>query len=113
VLGVTSDCPPSGHLFLSAIDIDLALSTSRAKAFSDTQGIFCAGQTYVGAFGQPTVRAIIEDGAPAAGGLDADAHSAVLATVFCIPLTGNGLIDAAANLPGPGAVAVDGSLRLR
>jgi hypothetical protein len=32
-----------------------------------------------------------------------------VASVFCIPITGNGLIDVVADLPGPGAVSVPGT----
>jgi hypothetical protein len=34
--------------------------------------------------------------------------SGTLASVFCIAATGNGLVDATADLPGPGAVSLPG-----
>ncbi len=82
----------------------------------DCQGIFCQGppvQPQGGAFGQVAVRKIIETGSPAAGGLDATEKGATLASVFCIPPTNNGIIDGAANLPGPGAIGLGGNVRLR
>jgi hypothetical protein len=30
-------------------------------------------------------------------------------STFCIPMTGNGLVDASAALPGPGAVSLPGT----
>jgi hypothetical protein len=41
------------------------------------------------------------------------AQDATLASIFCIPATNNLLIDASANLPGPGAIALPGTVRLR
>jgi hypothetical protein len=66
-----------------------------------------------GAFGRVDVRSIVEFGSPAAGGLDVTAKDATLGSVFCIPPTNNGLIDGAANLPGPGAIGLGGTVRLR
>ena len=34
--------------------------------------------------------------------------SGTLASVFCLAATGNGIVDAAADLPGPGAVSLPG-----
>jgi hypothetical protein len=114
ILLVTQDCPPAGHLFLAAIDTHVSpLTTADVTAFSDDQGFFCAAQFSQGAFGQEPVRSIVENGSPAAGGFDATARDAVLASVFCIPATGDRLIDAASNLPGPAAVSLGGSIRLR
>ena len=39
-------------------------------------------------------------------------HTSRLAAVFCIPETGNGLIDGAADLAGPGAVSLPGSVQI-
>jgi hypothetical protein len=82
----------------------------------DCKGIFCQGppvQPQGGAFGRVDVRSIVEFGSPAAGGLDVTAKDATLGSVFCIPPTNNGLIDGAANLPGPGAIGLGGTVRLR
>jgi hypothetical protein len=66
-----------------------------------------------GAFGLPDVRRIIETGSPATGGFDVTDKATTLASVFCIPPTNNVLIDASANLPGPGAIGLGGTARLR
>src|SRR5213594_1771527 len=66
-----------------------------------TSGAFCSGDT---------ARTISETGA-AAGALTTGgaAKPAKLVSIFCIPLTFNSLVDSAADLPGPGAVALQGT----
>jgi hypothetical protein len=59
----------------------------------------------------PTIDYIEENGDPA-GLLTPGVHQGTLASVFCIPATGNFLIDGAANLPGPGATSLPGNLSL-
>ena len=44
--------------------------------------------------------------------IDGAAHASTLVSVFCIPPTFNGAIDAAADLPGPGAVSLPGHAQL-
>jgi hypothetical protein len=66
-----------------------------------------------GAFAQGPARTIIETGTPA-GDLRGDRleHDATLAGVFCIPPLFNGTVDATADLPGPGAVALRGRMQV-
>jgi hypothetical protein len=116
----TLDCPPPGYLFLAPLDVVLGpLTTGTANLASDSNGIFCPGggdvppQPNGGAFGVATAREIIENGSAAAGGLDATDKAGTLAATFCIPPTNNVLIDNSANLPGPGAIGLGGTLRLR
>ena len=71
----------------------------------------CPGQTTNGCFGQPTCDYIEENGSEA-GTLSAGAHAGTLASVFCIPATGNVLVDGSAGLPGPGATSLPGMLQL-
>jgi hypothetical protein len=68
----------------------------------------CPGQTSPGCFGDATCDYIEVRGTPA-GSLTPGAKAITLASVFCIPATGNVLIDGAADLPGPGAVTLPGS----
>jgi hypothetical protein len=65
-----------------------------------------------GAFGPngESVRTITAVGAPAGPLVDGLPHAQNLVSVFCIPPTFNATIDAAANLPGPGAVAFNGEI---
>jgi hypothetical protein len=41
-----------------------------------------------------------------------DPHGAVLASVVCVPITGNPAIDAIIDLPGPGALSLNGNVQL-
>jgi hypothetical protein len=91
--------------------------TSDADCAAFTSG--CAGpctacrQRNPGAFNQGAARTVIETGAPA-GDLRADRleHASTLASVFCIPPSFNNTVDSAADLPGPGAVALPGMVQL-
>ncbi len=76
-------------------------------------GLFCPGQNDAGAFGQPTTQCITETGAPAGKLGDGNPHTAVLGSVFCIPATGNAAVDGVADLPGPGAIGLNGMAQLQ
>jgi len=66
-----------------------------------------------GAFGQGPARTITENGSPAGVCIgDGATHAATLVSVFCIPASGNGTVDSAGDLPGPGAVALPGGSQL-
>jgi hypothetical protein len=67
-----------------------------------------------GAFGPngAAVKTIKAVGASAGSIVDGLGHTQRLVSVFCIPPTFNATIDAAANLPGPGAVGFNGTIDL-
>jgi len=67
-----------------------------------------------GAFGPngSAVKTITAVGAAAGSITDGLGHNQRLVSVFCIPPTFNATIDAAANLPGPGAVGFAGTIDL-
>ena len=110
----TPDCPPHPSVFLSEVDVRLdPMSTDTLVRNADTNGVFCPAQSFTGAFGNLAVRTIVENGSPAAGGLGATPTDAVFAAVFCIPATGTGLVDVAANLPGPAANTIGVRVQLR
>ena len=123
--GLTHDCQPGGSdgsIHLPApIPVALApLKTGTVDVTAATVvsggGLFCPGQTSSqrGAFeagaGQTVVR-IVENGSPA-GDLRAlgVAEPITLASVFCVPNSGSILVDSSANLPGPGAVTLVGTM---
>jgi hypothetical protein len=96
--GESHDCGPIGP-GLPPFAVDLTpISTGSASA-SDPGGIFCPGQANAGAFGQPAATSISENGV-------ASTSSPTLVSIFCIPSTGNVLIDGSADLPGPGATSL-------
>jgi hypothetical protein len=96
------------------INVNLSPLTTGSASKTDPAGNFCAGQGNTGGhafgcFGSSACRTITENGAAAGAITPGNPASATLASVFCIGATGNGLVDASADLPGPGAVSLPGS----
>jgi hypothetical protein len=58
------------------------------------------------------VKTIAAIGAAAGNIGDGLPHDQTLVSVFCIPPTNDATIDAAADLPGPAATALDGTRKL-
>jgi flocculation protein FLO11 len=127
--GLTRDCPtggtdathpctPGGGLCVDGvhvgqISVNLTPLTTDTATATNPGGIFCTGQTTAGCFGAAACRTITENGQPAAGPITPGTPKvATLASVFCIAATGNGLVDATANLPGPGAISLPGTFEL-
>src|SRR5262249_13016936 len=105
-----------GSTDLGVIGVDLSpLVTSTASA-SDPNGLFCPGQTTTnnnqGCFGQPACRSISVDGLPAGMLTPGVAQPIELASTFCVPGTANGIVNAAASLPGPGAASLPATVKL-
>jgi hypothetical protein len=71
-------------------------------------------QRSAGAFGPAGggAHTITETGAPAGNLTDGAAHASTLASIFCIQPTFNATVDAAGDLPGPGAVTLSGTAQL-
>jgi hypothetical protein len=135
--GDNYECLPAG-VALTPFGVDLTPITT-GTTFMDTTtdqdqvpggvlGEFCPGQnaTEPGSYGcfalgkgapvgpEPLCDYIEERGSPAVGiTVGGGAVSATLGSVFCIPAAGNGLIDGAADLPGPGATTLPGTLQLQ
>ena len=100
---------------MGAFTLNLNNLTTATASASDLGGLFCPGQKPCpvptnepgcqGAFGHLDVTDITATGMPAGTLSIAPAHrDAALASVLCIPSTGNAAVDAAADLPGPAAV---------
>ena len=92
---------PAGALHLCTSDADCT-----------TPNYASCEQRDQAAFHQGTATNISEMGVPAGDMTDGAAHASTLVSVFCIPPTFNGAIDAAADLPGPGAVSLPGHAQL-
>jgi cysteine-rich repeat protein len=84
-----------------------AQCTDGAGAWPDCE------QRNAGAFGHATARTITETGTPGGCFANSSSQSATLVGGFCIPPEFNPTVDAAADLPGPGAVSVQGVLKLQ
>src|SRR5262249_33298730 len=105
--GTTIDCPPSPDLgaYLPEFAVNLAPLTTGASAKSAADGLFCPSQATISAFGtqaprgaDPKLIVSIKENGSVAGDLSGGAvGNTSLAAVFCIPATGNGLIDGAAD----------------
>jgi hypothetical protein len=113
--GDTHDCLPVG---VGLAPFPVSLVPIGTGTQSDTGPTFCPGQDATapglnGCFADPSCDYIEERGADASGiSVGGGSVSGTLASVFCIPATGNGLIDGAADLPGPGATSLPGTLEL-
>jgi len=107
----TYDCPPAGSS-LVPFGVSLTpLGTDVQAVDTGGTGVFCPSQQTPGAFAEPDGDYIEQRGA-AAGAMSPNTNEAArLASVFCIPKVGNFLIDGAADLPGPGAITLPGTLR--
>jgi len=109
------NCCDGSHVGVIAINLS-PYSTGTSTKNSAT-GNFCPGQSNTGGhlfgcFGSTACRNIRESGAPLGAVTVGTPASGKLASVFCIPGTGNGLVDASADLPGPGAAALPGNFLL-
>jgi hypothetical protein len=117
-IGLSADCVPGGadgSSDLGSISVDLTPLITGTASDSDTLGLFCPAQTTggnEGCFGSTACRSFSQTGMPA-GPLVPDVSQPIaLASAFCIPATGNVLIDGAASLPGPGAASLAGNVVL-
>ncbi|HWP65418.1 MAG TPA: hypothetical protein VNO26_05845 [Candidatus Limnocylindria bacterium] len=128
--GSTYDCVPPAAASLGAISVNLNPLTTATATDSDPSGNFCPGQANPGAFGclgsgaaNPICPGGNSGGAPdyieevgtPAGTVTTTPSSVTLASVFCIPSVGGSLgflINGAANLPGPGATSLPGTIAM-
>jgi hypothetical protein len=114
--GTTYDCLPPVDDALPPLDVTLALRTGTAT-MAHPGGDFCAattGQRTPGCFGSGRDKCrYIEMAGEAAGDLSGgDPGTAIYASAFCMPATGNARVDALMNLPGPAAVTIPADLQL-
>jgi len=134
--GDSYECLPLG-VALTPFGVDLTpirtgmvfmdTTTDEDQVPGGVTGAFCPGQdaTEPGSLGcfstskappagaEPLCDYIEERGSNASGiAVDGGPVDGTLASVFCIPAAGNGLIDGAADLPGPGATSLPGTLEL-
>ena len=109
----TIECRPSLPGFQAPLPVDLTPLTSATATKTAADGLFCPSQLDAGAFGQTGAKCIAETGMPAGSLSDGQPHPAVLGSVFCIPATGNPAVDGVADLPGPGAIGLNGVAQLQ
>jgi hypothetical protein len=130
--GDTYDCAPSPGGVLPGFPVDLTPITTGTAFKFNAGGLFCPSQANSGAFGcsggtsggtpsicpNGTTAPLIdyfEEVGSATGPVTAAPTATALASTFCIPSVGGNLgflINGAANLPGPGATSLPGTLEL-
>src|SRR6185369_6542909 len=97
--GLSADCLPGGtdgSSDLGSISVDLTPLVTSTASDSDAAGLFCPGQTLggnEGCFGSTACRAFSQNGTPAGPLVLDQVQPIALASAFCIPATGNVLID--------------------
>jgi hypothetical protein len=101
------NCCDGSHV--GPIAVTLSPLTTGTASKTDPGGLLCTPQAHAGCFGSTACRTITENGSPAGAVSPSTPAAATLASVFCISATGNGLVDASADLPGPGAVSLPGT----
>jgi hypothetical protein len=117
----THPCTPGGGACIDGshvgpINVNLSPLTTGTSVLTNATGNFCPGQTNTGGhafgcFGSTACRTITESGA--ATMINPGTPTATkLASTFCLVASGNGLVDASADLPGPGAVSLPGTFNL-
>jgi len=113
--GLSKDCAPGGtdgSTDLGTVTANLTPVTTGTASKSNPTGIFCPGQTSPGCFGQSTCRSITETGvAPNATLSAVTPQPSTLVSTFCVPSSGNVLVDGSAGLPGPAAISLQGTIR--
>src|SRR5262249_47653030 len=96
--GLSKDCQPGGSdgsTDVGVIAADLSPVTTGTASESNPLGLFCPAQTVAGCFGDPMCRSITETGASPGAAITSalSPQPATLVSTFCVPGTGNGLLD--------------------
>lgn len=135
--GLSRDCPPGGvgpgapcdpladpscadgSVHLGALPLSPSPLSTAGSARQTSDGLFCADQRTPGCFANatfdgtgPSCRRVELAGAPAGPLVPGVAAGVTLGSVLCIPGTGNGIVDFATDIPGPGALSLVGTLEV-
>lgn len=97
--GLNRECVPLGVTLPLPVLADMTAITGSATLHADGQGGFCPGQASAGALGDAAAAVTLRG--RAAGPLLPGEHPSTLVAGFCIPASGNDLLDLSAALPGP------------
>jgi hypothetical protein len=114
--GLSKDCLPGGtdgSTLVGTIAANLSPVTTGTASRSNPSGLLCPGQTAPGCFGDPACRSMTETGASPGAAITSavSPQPATLVSTFCVPGTGNVLLDGPAGLPGPAAISLPGRVR--
>jgi hypothetical protein len=97
---------------VGTLSVDLSPLVTGTAETSAADGNFCPSQGQPGCFHDSSCQLIRETGSPAGAVTIGTPAASTLASTFCIPGSGNILIDGAASLPGPGATSLPGTMTL-
>jgi len=105
------ECPPRDTQFAGRLELVIPSLSTGTSTLTDPDGHFCPGQKHDGAFGvvTGTPTTITEQGSPLASN-PGMIFNTTLAGTFCVPASGNPIINTNADLPGPGALSATGTL---
>jgi hypothetical protein len=109
------DCLPTQGT-LAPFGVDLSPLQTGSATLAAAGGTMCTastGQRTAGCMGQGTCAYIEENGSPSGDICAGNTAASILASTFCIPSSGDPLINTVADLPGPGAVSLTGSVQLQ
>src|SRR5262249_43558918 len=113
--GLSNDCVPGGTdsiVDLGSISANLSPVTTGTTSKTNPAGLFCPGQANAGCFGLGNCRSFTETGVAPNGALaSVTPQPATLVSTFCVPASGNLLVDGSADLPGPAAISLPGTIR--
>jgi hypothetical protein len=111
-VATSHDCPPPSELLVGTVTGFLGPLPALETASVSRETCPSAGS---GAFGDERATMIRAAGSPAGSLMDGAARPLVAVSVFCVPPSEGALgflVNGAADLPGPGAVAVAGTVQL-
>jgi hypothetical protein len=114
--GLSKDCQPGGadgSVDLGTLVADLSPVTTGTATLANPSGLFCPAQDNPGCFGDADCRSVQVTGTAPGLSLIAAATPlpATLVSTFCVPGTGNALIDGSVDLAGPAAISLPGLIR--
>ncbi len=114
--GLSKDCLPGGtdgSVDVGTINASLSPVTTGTVSLANPNGLFCPGQTTPGCFGSSSCRSITLTGVSPGVAITSSLapQPATLVSTFCVPATGNVLLDSPAGLPGPAAISLQGTVR--
>jgi hypothetical protein len=87
--------------------------TTGTVSLANPSGLLCPGQTTPGCFSRTDCRSVTETGMSPGTAINSalTPQPATLVSTFCVPGTGNLLLDGPAGLPGPAAISLPGTVR--
>jgi hypothetical protein len=106
------DCPPLPQDYKAKLTVFFPALTTGTAEVTSPDGLFCPGQTIFGAFTLSDARRVVQTGTGLGGGGLGAPFQTTLVGLFCIPSTGDFLVDFAGGFPALGAFSSVGEIDL-